>query len=1264
MAKVWTALLAVLVAGGLLPVPAQAQIFATNGHTVAGTTVFTDVSGGSGESRFNSVQPFTVPSDGAPFDLRGVALYLNSNRLDSGVRLFLFRSSAESGERTGVIDCDNPQPGFFEFSAQVQKEWCNFALPDLTLTQNSGGSEWTVEDQDGLLAEFQRPSSIQAGRNEFQVMGGGSVSLLAGTTYHIYLWTGQATVELRGAQHDGAASSTNPNINTCPANTSWIFEPTLSGNARTRTNFNWINDPGSTLNRRLRIDLIGEPNHVPQGHVVTGRFRDNNDGDLEGTLSVAQFTDQNVLPSESEIEFTWTEPGVEAGLANSANMRTYTVDHDDLDGLINVNTDYDDLDCYGYDEDILVDHLPQNAPAITGDAVNGQTLQTDASRIFDGSIPSALGTPSYQWVRDADGTNPQEDIAGATDPMYELTSDDVGRRIMVQVSFDRGMGYNGGRSYSYEIDSELTSVVSAANQEATGTLIISGDSQVGQVLTATPGSDIDDADGLTPPTSFTYRWWRADGNDKSGREEIMGETSSTYTLVDDDHRHWVFATVHFEDDASNDESLESNLVGPIHDSAGGDVIVTGNLVVGEQLTANTSAVTDSDGLLNVAYTYEWGRVDRDGTSNREAISGATSVNYTLMEADQGKRIFVVVRFMDDQSNSEEKTSADTDPVNSLAIGDPAVRGSLAVGGELTADLSEIDDPDGLPPISTFTYQWWRVDRDGTSNPMEISGATGRSYTTVIEDVGKRLYVEVSFRDGVGVPEARRSRLTAPIGGSLQADILTNILSGFSQSVAANFVDVIWQRAGSQRLAGDESFANLGGHSLDETALSSGDPRRTVAEVARFFGIEVESAARARYSGKGHGQSAGGSGFEAYRNWADLPNSGNFTKRSSFALALDGSAAGEGTTVVWGRGDTRSFKNDGGPDRDTRYSLSSNDIGGSVGIDYRIDDVIVGLVVVGSERETDYVFDDASRAPGKASASITAVAPWVHRTTPLGVEVWTTLGQGNGSAHIADETGAPVKVDIVQQLIAGGFRGVTKRFEKTKTAVKADAFYTESSSDERAHLAGVRAEASRLRVAFETGTRQTYPRDWGQADYVFEIGARYDDGEAVSGAGMDFIAEIRYSRPSSGLFVRGQGNLVVQHQQDDFEAWGLAVGVEWDPGISGRGFWLSLQPTWNTQITTSADDVLNANAEPRSSSDSSAALVGRLGYGAGVLQEQALATAYGEFESASEENRLRLGAELRQQSAVAGSLALDIYGERSDTLSGSEDALMLETSLGF
>ena len=79
--------------------------------------------------------------------------------------------------------------------------------------------------------------------------------------------------------------------------------------------------------------------------------------------------------------------------------------------------------------------------------------------------------------------------------------------------------------------------------------------------------------------------------------------------------------------------------------------------MGEELTADTSGITDANGTTTVVYAYQWIRVDSDGVSNATDIVNATSGKYTLVADDEGKRIKVKVDFTDDRGYPETSTSA-------------------------------------------------------------------------------------------------------------------------------------------------------------------------------------------------------------------------------------------------------------------------------------------------------------------------------------------------------------------------------------------------------------------------------------------------------------------------------------------------------------------------------------------------------------------------------------------------------------------------------
>ena len=95
------------------------------------------------------------------------------------------------------------------------------------------------------------------------------------------------------------------------------------------------------------------------------------------------------------------------------------------------------------------------------------------------------------------------------------------------------------------------------------------------------------------------------------------------------------------------------------------------------------------------------------------------------------------------------------PANNVATGDPTITGTAQAGQELTADASPIMDIDGLTGVD-FTYKWFRVDSDGTSNEEAISGEIAATYTLTNDDVGKRIKVQVSFTDELSGLEMRTS----------------------------------------------------------------------------------------------------------------------------------------------------------------------------------------------------------------------------------------------------------------------------------------------------------------------------------------------------------------------------------------------------------------------------------------------------------------------------------------------------------------------------
>ena len=318
-----------------------------------------------------------------------------------------------------------------------------------------------------------------------------------------------------------------------------------------------------------------------------------------------------------------------------------------------------------------------------------------------------------------------------------------------------GVGAGSSSPYSYQTTPSLRMRVNGtAGAPATGVPGITGTVGAGETLTATTDL-IEDEDGLTSAT-FTYQWL-VDG------AEINGATDSTYIVIAADEGKPIEVRVAFTDDAGNPESLISNpfLSAPpliIRDvpviasntPATGAPTITGTVRVGETLTANTTDISDSDGLNKATFTYQWLADDAD-------ITDATGSTYTLVAADEGKTVKVRITFTDDAGNDESLTSAPTATVtasNTPATGEPTITGTAQVGETLTANTTGIADSDGLIN-ATFTYQWLADDTD-------ITDATGSTYTLAVADEEKTVKVRVTFTDDRGHQETLTSTATAAV----------------------------------------------------------------------------------------------------------------------------------------------------------------------------------------------------------------------------------------------------------------------------------------------------------------------------------------------------------------------------------------------------------------------------------------------------------------------------------------------------------------------
>jgi phage gp29-like protein len=491
---------------------------------------------------------------------------------------------------------------------------------------------------------------------------------------------------------------------------------------------------------------VANVNDAPTGAVtITGTVTE----DQTLTADTGTIADIDGLGAFSYQWARSTDGGATWNNIAGATASTYTLGDADVGNLIRVAVSY--TDGQGTAESLTsanagpvanLNDAPTGAVTITGAVTEDQVLTADTSTIADAD---GLGAFSYQWARSSDGGATWANIAGATASTHTLGDADVGNLIRVAVS------YTDGHSTAESLTSASAGPVANVNDAPSGAVTVTGTTTEDQVLTVDTSS-IADADGLG---AFSYQWARSSDGGATW-VNIAGATASTYTLGDADVGNLVRVSVSYTDGHGTAENLTSASAGPVanlNDAPVGVPSITGTVSEDQTLTADTSGLSDTDGLG--AFSYQWLR-------NGVAIGGATGSTYTLGDADVGAQISVQVSYTDGQGTGEGPlTSAQTAPVanvNDAPSGAVVISGSVAEDQVLTADTSTIADADGL---GAFSYQWARS-TDGGATWANIAGATASTYTLGDADVGNLVRVAVSYTDGQGTAESLTSGSVGPV----------------------------------------------------------------------------------------------------------------------------------------------------------------------------------------------------------------------------------------------------------------------------------------------------------------------------------------------------------------------------------------------------------------------------------------------------------------------------------------------------------------------
>ena len=467
-------------------------------------------------------------------------------------------------------------------------------------------------------------------------------------------------------------------------------------------------------------------------------------------------------------------------------------------------------------------------PGITGTAQVGRTLTATVGTIADvDGVPNpffSAATTTVQWIQ-VDGGN-ESDISGATSETYALATADEGKKIKVKVSFEDGDGTVEGplTSDAYPSSGTVIGAVNAAPTGADKTLTIASETEYTLTAEDFGFDDVNAGDTLNSVRIETLP--------AAGALELDSATvslSDVVTKADIDASKLTFTPT---SGASGDSY--ANFTFKVNDGtvfSDSPNTITFNVrdtscaapSFGSRRNHWSGAITVGVYEDNVGTVLGYGFEDAFGVGSLAPTFFTIGSNsYTIKSAFVGNAVFNLLHDGSDSLNlalASDLTSAeraalevhvcdsdgfgfsDTDerdlalhrstwqwdgsdwsppvmtrtlylslPANHPATGEPAISGTATAGQVLTATTGTIADADGLP--STFTYQWLRVDADGTSNEEDISGEIAATYTLTDDDVGKTVKVKVSFTDDLSGEEERTSA-AYPSSGTVTAAAGTN-----------------------------------------------------------------------------------------------------------------------------------------------------------------------------------------------------------------------------------------------------------------------------------------------------------------------------------------------------------------------------------------------------------------------------------------------------------------------------------------------------------
>ena len=264
------------------------------------------------------------------------------------------------------------------------------------------------------------------------------------------------------------------------------------------------------------------------------------------------------------------------------------------------------------------------------EAVENDELVIDTNSLAD---RDGMGSIQVQWQISDDGDNWMV-LPGAIQPRFVPRDAEVGKFLRVQISYVDGQGN------PEMMISPMSQPVRNVNDKPMGRPELRGEAKEDSVL-AIDSSRISDEDGLG---ALSYIWQRS--SERTNWENFPDQFKDTIRLTQSDVGFSYRAVVSYIDGFGTRETLvtdASEVVANVDNPLEGKVVVRGQSIEGAELTANTSTLSDFDGISSMNLAWE---TSTDGRTWRELGYAQGNRNLNLVQELVGVRVRARVNVVD------------------------------------------------------------------------------------------------------------------------------------------------------------------------------------------------------------------------------------------------------------------------------------------------------------------------------------------------------------------------------------------------------------------------------------------------------------------------------------------------------------------------------------------------------------------------------------------------------------------------------------------